>query len=597
MFTAVTAAAALVPGAPARSDAPAAAWPGKTVIVGYSSDAALARAVKGRNAKIVAHVPQLDAVEVRPAGDPAAFAAAISRVPGIDYVQPPAARRPFVEPALAPATVPGGAYQWQYTLTGADRVPERAARGALGIRIAVIDSGADLNAPDLAAKSPLTYNAIDGTRDVTDTVGHGTFVASLAAGSSTNGEGIAGMAGEARLVAIKASAEGMFSDFELAAAITFAVDNGAKVVNLSLGGTRYSATELRALEYAIAKDVLLVAAAGNEYQEGNPVEYPAALLQPVGSNGEGGFGLSVAASTMAGTRAPFSNTGSYISLAAPGHQVFAAVSRHSSPKHFPRVKLPGSSSGFYGYGSGTSYSAPQVAGAAALVWGANSTLSARQVMEILKATASGKGQWNPELGYGVIDVAAAVDLATRTPGVTLSVFKWGNTANLLWRGTRDARSYRLLVTVGKETRVVLDRATTIFYKFEGGGGRTHAFTVEALDGAGNVIATSATMYATLGQAASKLLLKPYKFTYRKKRYSLLLAFLQSNAPDVRLGQRMIELQHFTNGRWQYAGLQFTDGAGRAIWQVPPGTHRVRARFSASNDLGAAATRPLTVRGS
>ena len=180
-------------------------------------------------------------------------------------------------------------------------------RAALSVRIAIVDSGADVSAPDIAAKQPLTYNAIDNSRDVTDTVGHGTFVASLAAGSASNSEGVAGIAGEARLIAIKASGAGMFTDFELAAAIAYAVDNGAKVINLSLGGTRSSLTEVRALQYAAAKDVLVVAAAGNEAQRGT-VEYPAALLQPVGSNGVGGYGLAVGASTISGARAAFSNT-------------------------------------------------------------------------------------------------------------------------------------------------------------------------------------------------------------------------------------------------------------------------------------------------
>ena len=157
-------------------------------------------------------------------------------------------------------------------------MPDRVARAAAGVRVAIVDSGADLSAPDLQAKNPLTYNAVNNSRDVADPVGHGTFVASLAAGSASNGEGMAGVAGEAQLTTIKASLEGMFTDFEVAAAIAYAVDTGAKVVNLSVGGTRSSQTERRAIEYAVAKDVLLVAAAGNEALKGNPVEYPAAQL-------------------------------------------------------------------------------------------------------------------------------------------------------------------------------------------------------------------------------------------------------------------------------------------------------------------------------
>ena len=135
--------------------------------------------------------------------------------------------------------------------------------------------------------------------------------------------------------------------------------------------------------------MLVVAAAGNEYDRGNPVEYPAALLQPAGSNGVGGSGLAVTASTASGSRASFANTGSWVSLAAPGDNVFGAVAQGSNPMLYPRSVLPGAHSGLYGYGSGTSFAAPQVTGAAALVWAANPLLTAAQVAQVLKETASG----------------------------------------------------------------------------------------------------------------------------------------------------------------------------------------------------------------
>jgi thermitase len=120
--------------------------------------------------------------------------------------------------------------------------------------------------------------------------------------------------------------------------------------------------------------------------------------------------LAVGATQLDGTRAPFSNTGSYLSLAAPGSNVFAAISSESA---WPRADLPWVSPGYYGWASGTSFSAPLVAGAAALVWAVDPDLSASQVSSILKRSASGNG-WNPQLGWGRLDVAAAVELATRT---------------------------------------------------------------------------------------------------------------------------------------------------------------------------------------
>ena len=84
-----------------------------------------------------------------------------------------------------------------------------------------------------------------------------------------------------------ADRQGSFTDIDEAAAIVYAVDHGARIINLSLGGPTTSSTERRAVDYAVAKGVLLVAAIGNSHGGGNPVEYPAALLQPVGSRGVG----------------------------------------------------------------------------------------------------------------------------------------------------------------------------------------------------------------------------------------------------------------------------------------------------------------------
>ena len=579
-----------------RTDVALDRWSSETVLIGYASEQALENALRGREARIVERVPALRTVSVRPSGDPASFAASVSKAAGVEFVHAPVTRRSLVEPALAPAEVPGGSYQWQFAVTGADRVPERIARSASLVRIAVVDSGADLAAPDLEAKRPATHNAIDNSRDVTDHVGHGTFVASLAAGSSTNGEGVAGVAGEARLTTIKASSEGLFTDFETAAAIAYAVDSGARIINLSLGGTRSSPVERRAIDYAVAKDVLIVAAAGNSFLEGNPVSYPAALVQPLGSNGVGGRGLSVGASTITGARAAFSNTGSYISLAAPGENVFGAISKDSSAKEWPRVALPGSSKGLYGYSSGTSFSAPQVAGAAALVWAANPQLSSQQVSDILKQTASGGGQWNPELGFGVIDIPAAVDVAKVTPAVSLTTSKYLDEARLRWRSsTRVASSYRLLLRRPDGSEEVVVESTETSHEFKGRSGTTYTFVVESSDASGAPIARSAPVIVTLGQARSTLKLSPLRVTYKKKRYALLIALLGSNAPDVKVGKRAVRIELKTSRRWQLVGYQRTDGGGRAVWDLPRGRYTIRAVFGDSPDLEGAVSRPLTIR--
>jgi subtilisin family serine protease len=465
-----------------------------STVVSYASEGALRQALARHPAQVVRTIPALGVAELRPARNAGRYALEIAGEPGITRVERTATRRSTAEPSLTAS--PDTAFQWQYAATHSDQVPEAVAHAAAGITIAVIDTGADLAAPDLAAKTPLAYSVRTQSAVVTDANGHGTFVASLAAGSSSNGDGIAGGSGDARLMVIEAAdRQGSFTDVDEAAAIVYAVDHGARIINLSLGGPTTSTTERRAVDYAVAKGALLVAAIGNSHGSGNPVEYPAALLQPVGSRGVGGRGLSVGASTQSGRRASFSSTGTHLSLAAPGENVFGAVSAAASESRYPRISLPGSATGFYGYGSGTSFAAPQVTGAAALVWAANPKLRADEVASILEQTATGRGTWNPELGYGVLDVAAAVARAEAQPSapapLRLDGRRAGSRVALSWPSLAGAVSYRIAVAQnGGAERVLAPAATHTSASYALAKGKTYRFTVAALDAAGAQLAVS-----------------------------------------------------------------------------------------------------------
>jgi thermitase len=225
---------------------------------------------------------------------------------------------------------------------------------ALQPTIAVVDTGSNLHAPAISA----TYDVRTGRRGVRDLSGHGTAVTSLILRSDPG----------ARVLVIRAgSSSGAFSDANEATAIRYAVDHGARIVNLSLGGSTSSTVERAAVRYAIAHGVLLVAAAGDDYAA-RP-EYPAALL--------GRDGLAVASVLSDGTPAEFSNRGPWVSIAAPGDR-------------------------------GTSFAAPLVAAAAAQVWAVNPRLRAREVASLLESTASLHGARTDALGFGALDVAAAV---------------------------------------------------------------------------------------------------------------------------------------------------------------------------------------------
>lgn len=170
----------------------------------YTSEAALDAAVSRAGGRVLRRLPRIRIAEITGS---LRVAELLAGAPGISFLERPATRRRAAEPGLARANV-RGAFEWQYAATHADTVPESVLRAASAITIAVIDTGADLGAPDLAAKSPFAFDTRTQAEDVADIVGHGTFVASLAAGSTTNDEGIAGFSGDANLLVVRARPSG-----------------------------------------------------------------------------------------------------------------------------------------------------------------------------------------------------------------------------------------------------------------------------------------------------------------------------------------------------------------------------------------------------
>jgi subtilisin family serine protease len=342
--------------------------------VGYRTPSAL------HGLHVISRIPALRTAQVEVSN-----ARALRARPGIRFVRALVPRTR----SDAPIPLPTAGSDWQRAATRLDAVPGAVLDGAASVTIGVVDTGADVSSPALASRHPATYNVTTRATGVEDTIGHGTFVTSLAAG----------FGGQAHLLVVQANRGDTFSDVDEAAGIVWATDHGARIINLSLSGPQTSVTERDAIRYATKKGVLLVAAAGNGGQSGNRASYPAALL--------GREGIVVGASTPTGTRAPFSTTGRYVDLLAPGVGVLGALAAGCPNTLFT---LAPDTTG-YGFGSGTSYAAPEVAGAAALVWAGNPLLSATAVATILTSTASGHGAWSTELGSGTLDVGAAVTKA------------------------------------------------------------------------------------------------------------------------------------------------------------------------------------------
>ncbi len=263
--------------------------------------------------------------------------------------------------------------------------------GSPAVTIAIIDTGVDLGHPDLSAKIVGGHDFVNNDNSAQDDNGHGTHVAGIAAAVTNNGRGVAGVSWGARIMPVKVLDEagnGTFAD--VAAGIIWASDQGAQVINLSLGGTSASSVLQDAVDYASAKGVVIVAAAGN--YGANFVLYPAHYPNVI----------AVAATDSTNGRADFSDYGPEVDLAAPGVDILST--------------LPGG----YGYLSGTSMSTPFVAGLAAILRGVPGSGSPDAIAFDMESTALDLGPSGPDsfYGYGLIQMDAAIRLVlppTPTP--------------------------------------------------------------------------------------------------------------------------------------------------------------------------------------
>jgi subtilisin family serine protease len=256
--------------------------------------------------------------------------------------------------------------------------------------IAVVDTGVDLDHPDLVDRLVPGIDVVDGDAVPQDTNGHGTHVAGIAAATADNGIGIAGTAPRARIMPVRVlGTDGTGTDEGIARGIDWAVANGAGVVNLSLGESGVLSRISKggplnaAIRNAAARGVVVLAAAGNEgtakrnYRAGTPT-------------------LVVNATNEAGQVAQFSNTGDLRAVAAPGVGILSTAPTE------PTALWPNGSRGYERL-DGTSMATPIVAGIAALLLGAG--IDPALVLDRIAQTADTNG--NPQLGAGVVDPVEA----------------------------------------------------------------------------------------------------------------------------------------------------------------------------------------------
>lgn len=267
---------------------------------------------------------------------------------------------------------------------------------ASGIRVGVLDTGIDMTHPDLKNVDITYHHAGFKARDI---LGHGTHVTGIIAATANNRVGITGVA------ACKVSMWKVFPDKPIGGdfyvdgecylqALNAVIREGVRVVNLSLGGTESSQTEALLFRRLERRGIIVVAAMGNEYEEGNPTEYPAAY--------EGV--CSVGALAENGRRARFSNTGRHIDLVAPGSNILSTAPTKDSP-YLDETN--------YASWSGTSMATPYVAAATALVATRYPDKDASQIKEHLRQTttrlaAMGSRAWTSAYGTGLLNLQKAL---------------------------------------------------------------------------------------------------------------------------------------------------------------------------------------------
>jgi len=339
--------------------------------------------------------------------------------------------------------------------------------------VAVIDTGIDRHHPELLGAIWINkkeipnngkdddgngyiddfygWNFVDNNNNTLDNNGHGTFVAGIIAAMPDNSLGIAGVNPWARIMPVKATDfNNKGGSINLSKAIIYAVDNGARVINISIGGKRLSRLEQRAVNYANSKGVVVVVASGNEGVNTND-------FSPAGLKGV----ITVASTDMNDNRVGFSNWGKEVDIAAPGVDVLSLRAKKTDLLILEKgaykkgAAIVGKDKRYYRT-TGSSFSAPFVSGVASLILSINPKLTGEQIKRMVPQSAKdidvpGKDQYT---GYGLLDAGAAL---SADPNFFLDVIidsvkavKKGNKVFVEVTGTVDSDSLKeVRIEIGK----------------------------------------------------------------------------------------------------------------------------------------------------
>ncbi|MDH7569866.1 MAG: S8 family serine peptidase [Armatimonadota bacterium] len=365
--------------------APRAPWVAGRVLVKFRGNvptqraAGVLAALQGRTRGVIPGAG-VYVVQLPPGASEAAAAHALRAYGEVEFAEP--------DRVYAPEAVPNDPYyvlQWHLPRIECPAAWETTA-GSAAVTVAILDTGVDGTHPDLVANMAAGWNVYDGNSNTADVTGHGTNVAGTVAATTNNGLLVAAVAGNCRIMPVRVSdPNGYAASSTIAAGLVWAADHGARVANISYAVTD-SATVAAAAQYLQSLGGVTTVAAGNYGTFDSTPDNP--------------YVLTVSATDSSDVRYSWSNLGTCVDLAAPGS-----------------VYTTARGGGAVG-AVGTSFSAPIVAGVAALMLSVNPSLTGEEVQAILKESADDRGPagWDPDYGWGRVNAARAV--AFSRPDIT-----------------------------------------------------------------------------------------------------------------------------------------------------------------------------------
>lgn len=304
----------------------------------------------------------------------------LARLPEIESVE-----KNYLLPVAAIPSDPQFPNQWHLSQVGAEGAWD-LTHGDANLIIAIVDTGVDVNHPDLKGRLIPGFNFVTGNSDANDCCGHGTGVAGVAAAIGNNGIGVTGITWSGKILPVRVAElvgnEARARSSDIAKGIIWATDQGASVINLSFSGVLHSKMIQNACQYAVRNGASVVAAMGNSGARENVPDSP--------------WIISVSATATDDNLASFSTFGSAVDLAAPGVQLLTTA-RFGAYQAF----------------SGTSFASPLACGVIALMKSIRPDATPLEIEEILRDTADDAGPAGPDesFGYGIVNASAAVQSA------------------------------------------------------------------------------------------------------------------------------------------------------------------------------------------